>query len=66
MAWNHKKRTQDRDRVELELMEAFEYIHELEERLKRLAWLVDDMTIKMHIANVALGPSPGESNKDKH
>lgn len=36
MAWGHNKRVQDRDRVEIELMETFEYIHELEERLKRL------------------------------
>lgn len=62
MAWDHNKRTQDRDRVEIELMETFEYIHELEERLKRLSWLVDEMTAKMHIANMCFSQSP-DNNK---
>lgn len=62
MAWDHNKRTQDRDRVEIELMETFEYIHELEERIRKLLCLVEDMTVRMHIANVCFGQSP---NKDK-
>ena len=52
MAWNYDKRTQDRDRVEIELMETFRYIHELEERLNSLVWLVDEIAAKMHVANV--------------
>ena len=63
MAWDHNKRTQDRDRVEIELREAFEYIHELEERLKRLSWLVDEMTAKMHITNVCFSQSPDDNKR---
>lgn len=60
MAWNRNKRTQDRDRVEIELMETFEYIHELEEKIRKLSLLVDELTVKMHIANVTFGQSPRE------
>lgn len=63
MAWDHNKRTQDRNRVEIELMETFEYIHELEKRLKRLSWLVDDMTVRMHIASVCFGKSSDENKR---
>ena len=63
MAWDHNKRTQDRDRVEIELMETFEYIHELEEHLKKLSWLVDDMTIKLHVANMCFNQSPNENKR---
>lgn len=63
MAWDHNKRVQDRDRVEIELMETFKYIHELEERLKRLSWIVDDMTVRMHIVNVCFGQSPDENKR---
>lgn len=66
MAWNYNKPIKDKDRVELELQEAFEYIREIESRIQRLAWLIDDMTIKMNIANISYGLSSGESNKDKH
>lgn len=64
--WNYNKSIKDRDRVELELRETFEYIREIEGHIQRLAWLIDDMTIKMHIANISYGLSSGESNKDKH
>lgn len=48
--WNFSKPTKDRSRVELELQEAFEYVHELEVNLRRLNALVDGLCSRVLVS----------------
>lgn len=61
--WKFSKPTKDRSRVELELQEAFEYVHELEVNLRKLNALVDDLYFKAQISNSLLVTSKISNDK---
>lgn len=52
--WNFNKPTKDRSRAELELQETFEYIRELEAKIKKLEAVVDSLYVKAQVSHSLL------------
>ena len=52
--WNYNKPISQRSRAEIELQEAFGYMRELEEKLKKLEAVVDSLYFKAQISHSLL------------